>query len=92
MEGAGLKGLDPLDYDGDLWAGRIAALSTGPAQEAFDVAFTAGLTRYASHLQIGRINPAQVRNGLRRRCRAPDRIREINRINGPSLPMRKRAM
>ena len=58
LEGAGLKGLDPLDYDGDLWAGRMAALGTGPAQEAFDVAFTASLTRYASHLQIGRIHPA----------------------------------
>jgi len=61
MESAGLKGLDPLDYDGDRWNGRMAALATGPAQEAFDVAFTASLTRYASHLQIGRINPATLK-------------------------------
>jgi murein L,D-transpeptidase YcbB/YkuD len=62
LAAADLKGLDAADYDGDRWPARAAALAGGGevAQEAFDVALTVCVLRYASDLSAGRIDPARL--------------------------------
>jgi murein L,D-transpeptidase YcbB/YkuD len=62
LAGADLKGLNAADYDGDRWPARAAALAAGGevAQEAFDVALTVCLLRYASDLNMGRVDPAKL--------------------------------
>lgn len=80
MAGAALKGLDPQEYAGDQWNPRMAALAAGPEQEAFDVAFTGNLMRYATHLQVGRIDPARLKQqvGARpKRESLPDLLVEL---------------
>ena len=63
---ADLKGLDADAYGGAEWSARMAALSpgSGPALEAFDVAFTVSVMRYLSDLRLGRINPARLGQGF----------------------------
>lgn len=62
LENAGEKGLDPADYDGPQWAGRIARLerSRRPSESdlvEFDVALTVSAIRYISDLHVGRVDP-----------------------------------
>jgi murein L,D-transpeptidase YcbB/YkuD len=65
---AQLKGLNPEDYDGSRWPGRLQRLAaiakakddsdgakTDVAQ--FDVAMTVAAMRYLSDLHLGRVNP-----------------------------------
>jgi L,D-transpeptidase YcbB len=57
------EGLKPEDYDGPLWAERLAVFDApNPPSESvstrFDVAITVSAMRYLSDLRIGRINPA----------------------------------
>ena len=56
---AAAKGLDPEDYDGARWAGRLALLRQPSASDAasFDVALTISGLRYVSALRIGRVDP-----------------------------------
>jgi murein L,D-transpeptidase YcbB/YkuD len=53
------KGLNPQDYDADLWPARIKKLNDGnPGDVAqFDGAMTVCVMRYLSDLHIGRVNP-----------------------------------
>lgn len=58
LAAADAKGVDPLDYDGDRWSARVAALSgDAEALARFDVGLTTSLMRYISDLHIGRISP-----------------------------------
>jgi murein L,D-transpeptidase YcbB/YkuD len=64
---ARLKGLNPGDYDGGLWAARLARLRSEGARAApaeiarFDVAMTVCAMRYLSDLHLGRVNPNDVK-------------------------------
>jgi murein L,D-transpeptidase YcbB/YkuD len=60
FQDAGLKGLNPEDYDAGLWSGRVAKLQGKPADaiSEFDVAMTVNVMRYISDLRIGRVNPS----------------------------------
>jgi L,D-transpeptidase YcbB len=56
------EGLNPEDYDGPRWDGRISTLQQpDPAPESelvrFDVALTVSAMRYISDLHLGRVNP-----------------------------------
>ena len=60
MNAAG-KGLDPVDYGGDEWEGRLASLerpgASEPERVRADVALTVSALRYAADLAHGRIRP-----------------------------------
>jgi murein L,D-transpeptidase YcbB/YkuD len=60
FEGATAKGLDPVDYAAGTWNARMTDLHTDAAAARFDVAITATLVRYATHLRSGRVNPQTV--------------------------------
>jgi murein L,D-transpeptidase YcbB/YkuD len=74
FEGADVKGINAVDYDGTRWEKRIAALPPAAGEAAsstsetalarFDVAVSITLMRYISDLHIGRINPHNVRFDL----------------------------
>jgi len=52
------KGLQPEDYDGSRWEGRILILKDSGADAArFDLALTVCAMRFVSDLRVGRINP-----------------------------------
>ena len=53
------KGLNPADYDADLWAGRVQKLAGKNDDDVaqFDAAMTVCVMRYISDLRIGRVNP-----------------------------------
>jgi murein L,D-transpeptidase YcbB/YkuD len=64
------KGLDPEDYDGSRWAGRIAALNASTSDNVnntvaqFDLALTVCAMRYVSDIHIGKVNPAHFDFGI----------------------------
>ena len=60
------KGLNPDDYDGSRWQGRLDGLKTAndAALAEFDAALTVGLMRYISDLHIGRVNPTHFNFGI----------------------------
>jgi L,D-transpeptidase YcbB len=61
--GADAKGVNAIDYDGDRWTERLAAVENAPSLETearVDVELTATLMRYISDLHIGRVNPREV--------------------------------
>jgi L,D-transpeptidase YcbB len=64
------KGLDPEDYDGSRWAGRIAALDSSTAESVnnavlqFDLALTISAMRYVSDIHIGKVNPQHFDFGI----------------------------
>jgi murein L,D-transpeptidase YcbB/YkuD len=64
------KGLDPEDYDGSRWAGRIAALNTSTPQNVnnavvqFELPLTIAAMRYVSDIHIGRVNPQHFDFGI----------------------------
>ena len=59
FQDAAKKGLNPEDYDGSRWAGRVDALGskTDDAIAQYDVAMTVAVMRYVSDLHVGRVNP-----------------------------------
>lgn len=62
LESADQQGLRPEDYDGQLWAARLAHLqnssSPSPAELArLDLALTVSVMRYVSDQYRGRLNP-----------------------------------
>jgi L,D-transpeptidase YcbB len=64
---AGVKGLNPEDYDASRWDARIAKLAPASSSPAatdevhFDLAMTVCAMRYLSDLSIGRVNPNHVK-------------------------------
>ena len=67
---AGLKGLNPEDYDASRWDARLAKLQpTAPKPSDtdlahIDLALTVCSMRYISDLHIGRVNPQHFKFGL----------------------------
>ena len=53
------KGLNPADYDADLWADRVSKLAAKNDDDTaqFDAAMTVCVMRYISDLRVGRVNP-----------------------------------
>jgi murein L,D-transpeptidase YcbB/YkuD len=58
------KGLNAEDYDASRWSERLNRLSEPAGAARFDAALTICLMRYASDLEIGRINPKHFQFGL----------------------------
>jgi len=67
---ASLKGLNPDDYDGSRWDGRLAALAPSGPHSAdtdpvhFDLALTVCAARYLLALHIGRVSPQHFKFGF----------------------------
>jgi murein L,D-transpeptidase YcbB/YkuD len=61
FEHADDEGLNPIDYDGPRWDGRLTTIDSGSASESelvrFDLAVTISAMRYISDLHRGRVNP-----------------------------------
>lgn len=62
LRNAGAKGLEPDDYDGPQWEGRLLKLSQNPSQQdlaSFDIALTVSSMRYIRALHCGRVSPKE---------------------------------
>ena len=62
LENADAKGLDPEDYDGSRWQGRILKLGQTPSEQdqiSFDTALTVSAMRYIRAVHVGRVNPKE---------------------------------
>jgi murein L,D-transpeptidase YcbB/YkuD len=57
------EGLNPVDYDGPRWDGRLRTIDSGRSSESelvrFDLAVTISTMRYISDLHRGRVNPRE---------------------------------
>src|SRR3984957_3170757 len=62
LQKANAKGLDPEDYDGSRWQGRLRKLGQKPSEQdlvAFDTALTVSAMRYIRSIHCGRVNPKE---------------------------------
>jgi murein L,D-transpeptidase YcbB/YkuD len=62
LQNADAKGLDPEDYDGSRWQGRLLKLSQNPSEQdlaSFDTALTISAMRYIRAIHCGRVNPKE---------------------------------
>ncbi len=62
LQNADAKGLDPEDYDGSRWQGRLLKLGQQPSEQdlvSFDTALTVSAMRYIRAIHCGRANPAE---------------------------------
>jgi murein L,D-transpeptidase YcbB/YkuD len=62
LQNADAKGLDPEDYDGSRWQGRLLKLDQNPTEQdlaSFDTALTVSAMRYIRAVYCGRINPKE---------------------------------
>src|SRR5580698_11390730 len=62
LENANAKGLDPEDYDGSRWQGRLLKLGQSPSEQdliSFDTALTVSTMRYIRAVHCGRVNPKE---------------------------------
>src|SRR5215470_15435111 len=62
LQNAGAKGLNPEDYDGSRWQGRLLKLRQNPAEQdlvSFDTALTVSAMRYIRAIHCGRANPKE---------------------------------
>jgi len=62
LENADAKGLDPEDYDGPRWQGRVLKLGQTPSEQdqiSFDTALTVSVMRYIRAVHVGRVNPQE---------------------------------
>ena len=62
LRNAGAKGLEPEDYDGPLWQGRLLRLSQSPSEQdlaSFDIALTVSAMRYIRAVHCGRVSPKE---------------------------------
>jgi murein L,D-transpeptidase YcbB/YkuD len=62
LQNADAKGLDPEDYDGSRWQGRLRKLGQKPAEKdlvSFDTALTVSTMRYIRAIHCGRVNPKE---------------------------------
>jgi murein L,D-transpeptidase YcbB/YkuD len=63
LKDAGSEGLDPRNYDGPLWDGRLSAVRSGAiTPNRFDLALSVSALRYTSNRRFGRANPSPVRD------------------------------
>src|SRR3984885_13581771 len=64
LQHADAKGLDPEDYDGSRWQGRLIKLGQNPSEQdlvSFDTALTVSAMRYIRAVHCGRVNPKEFR-------------------------------
>ena len=62
LKNANAKGLDPEDYDGSRWQGRLLKLGQKPSEQdlaSFDTALTVSTMRYIRAIHCGRVNPKE---------------------------------
>jgi L,D-transpeptidase YcbB len=62
LQNADAKGLDPEDYDGSRWQGRLLKLEQSPSEQdlvSFDTALTVTAMRYIRAVYCGRVNPKE---------------------------------
>jgi murein L,D-transpeptidase YcbB/YkuD len=62
LQNAAAKGLDPEDYDGSRWQGRLLKLGQKPSEQdlvSFDTALTVSTMRYMRAVHCGRVNPEE---------------------------------
>jgi murein L,D-transpeptidase YcbB/YkuD len=62
LQNADAKGLDPEDYDGSRWQGRLLKLGQKPSEQdliSFDTALTVSTMRYIRSIHCGRVNPKE---------------------------------
>ena len=67
LQNANAKGLDPEDYDGSRWQGRLLKLGQNnsgqkPSEQdliSFDTALTVSAMRYIRSIHCGRVNPKE---------------------------------
>jgi murein L,D-transpeptidase YcbB/YkuD len=62
LQKADAKGLDPEDYDGSRWQGRLLKLEQKPSEQdlvSFDTALTVSAMRYIRAIHCGRVNPKE---------------------------------
>jgi murein L,D-transpeptidase YcbB/YkuD len=62
LQHADAKGLDPEDYDGSRWQGRLLELGQNPSEQdwaSFDIALTVSAMRYIRAIHCGRVNPKE---------------------------------
>jgi murein L,D-transpeptidase YcbB/YkuD len=62
LQNANAKGLDPEDYDGSRWQGRLLKLGQKPSEQdlvSFDSALTVSTMRYIRAIHCGRVNPKE---------------------------------
>jgi L,D-transpeptidase YcbB len=62
LQNAEAKGLDPEDYDGSRWQGRLLKLGQKPSDQdlaSFDTALTVSAMRYIRAVYCGRVNPKE---------------------------------
>src|ERR1700733_10753060 len=62
LQNADAKGLDPEDYDGSRWQGRLLKLGQKPSEQdlvSFDTALTVSVMRYIRAIHCGRVNPKE---------------------------------
>jgi L,D-transpeptidase YcbB len=62
LQNADAKGLDPEDYDGSRWQGRLLKLAQNPSEQdlvSFDTALTVSAMRYIRAIHCGRVNPKE---------------------------------
>jgi L,D-transpeptidase YcbB len=62
LQNANAKGLDPEDYDGSRWQGRLVKLGQKPSEQdlvSFDTALTVSTMRYIRAIHCGRVNPKE---------------------------------
>src|SRR5277367_4570949 len=62
LQNADAEGLDPEDYDGSRWQGRLLKLGQNPSEQdlvSFDTALTVSAMRYIRAVHCGRANPEE---------------------------------
>jgi L,D-transpeptidase YcbB len=62
LQNANARGLNPEDYDGPRWQGRLLKLSQKPSEQdlvSFDTALTVSMMRYIRAIHCGRVNPKE---------------------------------
>jgi L,D-transpeptidase YcbB len=62
LQNANAKGLDPEDYDGSRWQGRLVNLDQKPSGQdmvSLDTALTVSVMRYIRAIHCGRVNPKE---------------------------------
>jgi len=62
LKNADAKGLDPEDYDGSRWQGRLLKLGQNPSEHdlvALDTALTVSTMRYVRAVHVGCVNPKE---------------------------------
>jgi murein L,D-transpeptidase YcbB/YkuD len=92
LQKADQKGLDPEDYDASRWQAREEALADTPTPDEiarFDLALSVCLLRYVSALDVGRINPQQLKFDLDLNHRKTGLPEFLAQISHPSCHERR---